>query len=311
MLKYPSIEALDKVRPFMQGMDVLVQEKLDGSNVAIVCYDGAITLQSRNQELTETSQGFHRFQAWVDSVRPILESDYFDGLVLYGEMLNTNKLRYETASPFVLFDIFEATPSRDEENRRVNVHEFLNSSYNKVEMYQATLNEAANMLSCDVAPTIYRGDFDYFEGYEGPSLFDPNLQAEGYVVKTFDATITWTDTESGEPRSTLAPFLMGKHVREEFKEVKQKVVERENPLDTLSEMFVTAPRVTKAIARCKEVGLDAANFGNVIRFALEDIESEEGDTVRKELYKRFERDLRKTFSAAIVQHLKATPYAET
>lgn len=88
---------------------VIVQEKLDGSNVAIAKVNGAILALTRSGYLANTSkyEQHHKFAEWVD------DNFYrFDELLMPGErvcgewLMQTHGTRYDLPhEPFVAFDL--------------------------------------------------------------------------------------------------------------------------------------------------------------------------------------------------------------
>src|SRR5688500_16337482 len=107
VIKYPSVEALTKVVQFFDEQQpwVRIEEKIDGSNVAIRLVDGQLVLQSRTQIIDQSTPGmFKKFVDWAVANVGIFEPDF----IYYGEMVGNGKLRYPDAPPFLLFDVFDS-----------------------------------------------------------------------------------------------------------------------------------------------------------------------------------------------------------
>ncbi len=95
---------------------IIVQEKLDGSNVAVAKLKGQIIALNRAGYLAETSNFIqhHYFAQWVAKNRAFFDSILQEGERLCGEwLLLVHGTRYDLSgrSPFVAFDLF--TPQQE------------------------------------------------------------------------------------------------------------------------------------------------------------------------------------------------------
>lgn len=294
--KYPSIEGFARTQDFLKGQQVLVQEKLDGSNVAIVRENGQTQIQSRNQIVTRDDCGnFGRLVAWVDSIEDLL-----DGLgqnyVLYGEFLNTNKLRYEPFNPFVLFDIFIIDVFGEE-----------GKNYAPISMdivaYEKLLHYISGVLGTVAAPTLHVGLYEDFGFQNLSSQYDSSVRAEGVVFKAFDVPIWYEDRETGERIDKVLPFLYTKRVQETHKEVKPVKVTND-PLSAIAEAFAPPARIEKVIANVRDSGKNPTeNVGLVIAALNRDILKEEEDAIKDELFKAYWKALSKRTAQLAVAHL--------
>jgi len=98
-------------RAFLSMPSLIVEEKLDGTNVGIhFTPAGRLVLQCRGHEITE---GMHPqydlFKQWTAVKRPVLERMLEDRLILYGEWLYARHSVHYTALPhyFFEFDIWD------------------------------------------------------------------------------------------------------------------------------------------------------------------------------------------------------------
>jgi hypothetical protein len=92
---------------------IIVQEKLDGSNVGIAKVDGKIYALTRAGYEAHTSpyEQHHKFQTWVDSQKYRFDDVLQDGERIVGEWLvQAHGTRYRLPhEPFVAFDIMTGT----------------------------------------------------------------------------------------------------------------------------------------------------------------------------------------------------------
>ena len=102
-------ERICNVRTRDKHDTVIVQEKLDGSNVGVAKVDGEIVALSRAGYLARTSkyEQHHKFADWVDENKKRFSDLLYDGERIVGEWLlqahgTRYKLRHE---PFVAFDL--------------------------------------------------------------------------------------------------------------------------------------------------------------------------------------------------------------
>jgi RNA ligase len=143
---------------FLADPSLIVEEKLDGTNVGIhFGGDGAMILQCRGHLITE---GMHPqydlFKQWAATKTPILEERLADRLILFGEWVYARHSIHYRRLPhyFFEFDVF------DKERR-----EFLSLER------RLTVIEGTGILT---VPVIHRGplDGDQLECLIGPSSFD-------------------------------------------------------------------------------------------------------------------------------------------
>jgi len=267
--KYKSVEAYSRVKIFFTDQQVVVQEKMDGSNVAIgKDAEGNVWYQSRTQIINVESPGlFSRFVAWAqqESVQKAIQT--FEGpVIFYGETLNTNKLKYERVEPFVLFDI--QTPDSW-------VEDWL------------WLEEWASQLGCPSAPLLWRGnhnDLPPLTELITKSCFDsrPDFLAEGVVIKAYDCD-RWYYVD-GVKNIVREPLLSGKLVRDDFKETKAPRKEIVDPLDKIADAFFTSARFDKGLQKLRESNTSLASPNLLMREVVTDIHREEEDAIKDMLF---------------------------
>lgn len=147
---------------------VVVQEKLDGANASFKKENGILRVFSRNQELDQhnTLRGFYN---WV--MENIVPANLLPNMIYYGEWLVKHKVDYgeENMNQFYLFDVYNEM-----------AEEFCD--YEDVE-------GEAQALGLKLVPVHYIGeakDFAHLKSFVGKSLLNPEVDAEGVVVKNVD-----------------------------------------------------------------------------------------------------------------------------
>lgn len=274
--KYPSIERLDKaVHLFTPETDIIVQEKLDGSNFGFYYKNGDIIFQSRNNCLGENPDKM--FQPAIDSVRLGLDVAFdklenYQDYVFYGEALGNGKIKYDTPTKFVLYDVY---------NREID--EWLTDE---------KVTDLAYRLGFATVHVIYAGKwqgFDHIKSLLGKSYYG-DAQAEGVVVKAYYLQGTYTDKETGDVGTYTIPYYMGKLVTaeyQEFNKTKTAIDEVDDPLSVIAQQFVTQARIDKAIARLIEQGNTEYKPHDIVAEVNRDVKKEEADTIKEQLFKAF------------------------
>jgi hypothetical protein len=152
----------DESASFLQHPSLIIEEKLDGTNVGIhFTTSGRMVLQCRGHEITD---GMHPqydlFKQWTAGKRPKLESMLGDRLILYGEWLYAKHSIHYRQLPhyFFEFDIW------DKEKQQ-----FLDLS--------ARLN-ALERMGLQTVPVIHRGaaTIEDLKALIGPSAFDSEFE---------------------------------------------------------------------------------------------------------------------------------------
>lgn len=149
-------------REFIANVSLIVEEKLDGTNVGIHFNSGArMVLQCRGHEITT---GMHPqydlFKQWTVSKRPVLEALLEDRLLLFGEWLYARHSVHYRSLPhyFFEFDIYD-------KERQV----FLDLAA-RLEFLAGT--------GIQTVPVIHRGpaSADELRDLIGPSRFDSRFE---------------------------------------------------------------------------------------------------------------------------------------
>jgi hypothetical protein len=145
-------------RDFIADSSLIVEEKLDGTNVGIhFTTAGRIVLQCRGHEITTGMHAqYDLFKQWTMGKRPILETMLGDRFILFGEWLYARHSVHYRRLPhfFFEFDIYDKQEGR-----------FLDLAA------RLALLENTGILT---VPIIHRGHATQEElrGLIGPSAFD-------------------------------------------------------------------------------------------------------------------------------------------
>jgi len=211
---------------------VTVEEKIDGSQMAVQLTDGELRFRSRSQELV-TDAPQKMFVPGINALKEIAHL-FTPGWIYRGEYLSKphhNALAYERtpARHFIIFDIDRGT------------QDF---------MTHAEKSAEAARLGLEVVPLIYEGmvsSRDAIIGFMDRVSCLGGQKIEGVVVKNYKRV------------AADGKILMGKFVSEAFKEVHNREWKKSNPsgkdiLGRLGDDYRTPARWNKAIQHLSERG---------------------------------------------------------
>ena len=265
---------------FWNGQPVLVQEKVDGSQVSFGRDEnGSLTVRSRNAQVAPESAGM--FDRAVDTVvgLPLHLGWTYRGEYLRSPKHNTLSYARVPKGHIILFDVDRG-----------------NQDY----LSQNELREEAERLGLEVVPTV-----DHCTGMPTPELMARLLdresilggcQIEGIVFKNYSLF-----GEDGK-------VLMGKVVREDFKEVHRADWKERNPgqndfVDELAARYATEARWQKAVQHLAEAGeLQNApqDIPALLKEVIRDVQEECRAEIAEALFRYF---WQKTISRAITRGL--------
>ena len=171
-----------------KGEQVVIQEKLDGSNTAIYNDNGKIRYFSRSQEL-KGEDGLGGFVKYM-KVKEAKILEYLPkGYVLFGEWLGQGKINYNSLAkqgkiePYYAFDLvkrIEQRPTEDEDFTRV----FTTIS---------EMKEIAEKIGLKTVPELKAMNFTSYEELkkkyvdnQETALEGTDCIREGIVIKTLD-----------------------------------------------------------------------------------------------------------------------------
>lgn len=282
--KYLDIERvkLEYSNAFELGEDIVVEEKLDGSNASIV-YDvknDKVECFSRRQKLspTKTLNGFYEYVQRLPKQAIEIATSY-GRYILFGEWLVKNKIQYpaEKYNNFYMFDVYDT----------------IDECYLQFEDTLAIfsgLAKAAMQVGELVyfAPVLYQGPFrgwDNIKSYVGQTCVGAEPCGEGVVIKSQERLME---------RNSRRPYYL-KLVSEQFAEVQKtkkpidpEELKKKEALRNYAQTIVTKRRCEKMLRRLVEDQIipedwDEHDMGviakNINKLMYEDCVKEEPDTV--------------------------------
>jgi len=263
---YPSIFNLGhKLIKNIFDTEVLIEEKVDGSQFSFGKHDGVLFMRSKGAVLYEpvTDKLFRGAAEYVVSVKEQLQ----EGWIYRGEVLcrpKHNSLEYERTpqNNVIIFDIDRGD------------QDYLTPEEKKAE---------ADRLGLETVPVFFRGKVDNYEQLK--SLFENvsvlgKAKIEGMVFKNYN--------QYGPDKKVL----MAKWVSEAFKEVHGKEWGAANPgradfLTILVAALKTDARWEKTIQHLREAGTleeSPRDIGNLLREIQNDVKKEMGEEIKEKLF---------------------------
>lgn len=246
--------------------DVVVEEKIDGSQFSFGSYDGVLKIRSKGQEIfvDNPEKMFVKAVDYVKSIQGLL----MDGWMYTGEYLSKpkhNTIAYERIPKnfIMLYDV------------RVAEESYLNPG-DKIEV--------AALLGIDCVPIFHHGKVSSIaelNDYMGNKSCLGDVPIEGLVIKNY---------------SKFCPnkkALMAKFVSDQFKEDHKKAWKSENPnvndiILNLGEIYRHENRWLKSIQHLKEKGMldnSPKDIGILLKEIQTDILKECAEEIKEALFK--------------------------
>ena len=273
---YPKVYAIG--HPALEGLldgDIVVQEKVDGSQFSFMVIDGQLYMRSKGAVIFPGNvQGL--FAPTANNVIALFEAGIIpEGLIFRGEALckpKHNALAYDKVpmSHLALFDIEVAKVGY---LNRIETGGFLKP--NEVAQYGAR-------LGFSVVPFFQGGTLDSAESvlrFMERDSFLGGQKVEGIVIKNH--------ARFGRD----GKFLAGKYVSEDFKEVHKKSWGESNPngsdiIERIAESLRTDARWLKAVQHRRESGeLQSApqDIGPLLASIKKDVTDEEREDIQRQV----------------------------
>lgn len=245
--------------------DVIVEEKIDGSQFSFGIFDGELRCRSRGKELVLDAPE-KMFAVAVDAVRHV-EDSLTSGWTYRAEYLQKpkhNTLVYDRVpeNHLIVFDI--------------------NEGYEKYMGYWEKKAEAER-LGFECVSLLFEGKIENVEDLahllENDSVLG-GCKVEGVVCKNY--------TRFGRDGNVL----LGKHVSEKFKEVHQGEWKKANPsgndiIQSIGQGLKTDARWEKAIQHLREAGnleTSPRDIGALIKEIWRDVAEECEEEIKKRMY---------------------------
>lgn len=267
--------------------EVEITEKLDGSQFSFGKIDGVVITRSKGREFEEPDKLFRPVWEYVHSIADRLP----EGLWFYGETLGTPRhstLAYDRTPKnfFAMFGVYD-TVGREFQN------------------YDSIV-EWSEKLDVDPVPLLFRGVISQskiLEMVDETVSYLGGQKIEGVVVKAYKP---WMFL--GQIPLTV---MSGKYVTEAFKEVHQKDWSKLNTgkgkFDVLKENYRTEARWNKAIQHLRDRGEltdSPKDIGLLLKEVYTDIEEEEKENIKDQLYSIYKSDIMKYATFGLAQWYK-------
>ena len=150
MKMYCKIKRPDNAKEQIEkGESVVIQEKLDGSNTAIMNDNGKLRLFSRTNELTG-EDGLGGFVKYMKAKEEQILKYLPNGYVLYGEWLEQGKINYNSLAkqgkiePYYAFDLVKEIIQRPTEGE----------DFTRVFASMEEMKEIANKIGFKTVPEL-------------------------------------------------------------------------------------------------------------------------------------------------------------
>ena len=271
MKMYCKIKRPDNAKEQIEkGTEIIIQEKIDGSNTAIYNDNGKIRYFSRSQELTG-EDGLNGFIKWIKYRENKILENLPIGYVLYGEWLGQGKINYNSLAkqgkiePYYAFDLVKKIidkPTEDEDFTRV---------FASIE----EMKKIASKIGLKTVPELDRIILNSYEELkqkyvdnQKSALEGTDCIREGIVIKTLD----------GDKRIKI--------VGDKFQEVKSiKNGETKSPYSFLDK-YITPMRVCKFLTTIGIENPKTEDYREIFKkldIIAEDILNEEKEQILKDI----------------------------
>ncbi len=265
--------------------DVVVQEKVDGSQISFGKFDGTLKIRSRNRSINIDAPD-KMFNTAVEQITKRYDL-LTDGYTYRGEYLKTPS--HNTLS-------YERTP-------KDNIILFDCNTGDEAYMYPYEAKQEADKLQFEYAPVLFFGQVSCFEALEiwldkHSILGGPKV--EGVVIKNY--------TQFGTDKKAL----MGKLVSQAFKEKHQGVWKAKNPsqkdiIYNLAQVYKHENRWIKAVQRLRDEGTlsgSVKDIGKLCKEVPHDVKMECEDEIKAALFKWAWPTISKTSVAGLAEWYK-------
>lgn len=269
---YPSIYAIG--HRLIQGIfdsDVLVEEKIDGSQFSFCRMEGELVCRSKGQQIN-IQEPEALFNKAVESVKAL---DLKDGWIYRGEYLKSpkhNTLAYtrHPANHVIVFDICSG-----------------------IETYLSPIEkkQECDRLGLECVPAFFEGKvggLEQFNSFLDSESILGGCKVEGVVVKNYSMF--------GDDKK----ILLGKYVSEAFKEKHQTDWKTRHPTRTdavelIISQLKTEARWNKAIQHLRDNGKlehSLRDIGLLIKEIPNDILKDSEQEIKDQLFKHFWKEIR-------------------
>lgn len=287
---YPKVYALGhKAIGGIFNNEVVVQEKLDGSQFSFANIEGKFLARSRGAPIGQGGNVANMFKKAWDTAYAIFQTGTLQvGTIVRAEAFDKpkhNTLAYGRVpvGNFIIFDV-----------GRVGEHYLRWDEVQKL----------ADLWCIETVPHFYTGKVNSLKELEGFLERDSVLggvKIEGVVVKNY-----YRFSEDGHA-------MMGKYVSPEFKEKHGKDWKKRHPggrdrIQNIITQLKTNARWEKAVQHLRDSGIllgEPKDIGNLIHEVKKDILEEEREWLEKRIFQDFLGDVLKGVTAGLPEWYKA------
>lgn len=286
---YGSIYALGHiaVADILEGNDVEITEKVDGSQISFGMIDGELMIRSKNQRLHIGADN-GMFNLAVDKIG-FFADILTPGYVYRGEYFSKpkhNTLAYERVpkNNIMIYDIERTMGSSDFLRRKERGKEAIRIGFEPVRVFFTG-------TGCNL---------EWIKEYLEETSILGGVKVEGVVVKNYGQ---FTEDKK---------VAKAKFVSAEFKERNDKEWKKGNPtqkdiIAQLIETYSVPARYQKAVQHLRDDGkLEGSprDIGNLIKETQEDLKKEEADAIKEVLYNHFVGQILRGVIAGLPQWYK-------
>lgn len=268
MRDYSSICYIDhKLSAPLKDVEVVVEEKIDGSQISFGMFGGKLVVKSKNRQMSLVDAGmFTAAYVYLDTIKHKM----VDGWVYRGEYLQKSKhnvLAYDRIpkNHIVLYDV-----ELSEGNYLIS---------------RDMLEQIGQELDLEVTPRYYQGKFNEFFGDFLTRTSILGGPIEGVVIKAYNRDLFGKDKKP----------IIAKMVSNRFKETKKTVnPPRESVFDSLSDTYATEARFRKGAQHLKEAGVLTGTPKDIpllLKEVASDVLLEESDSIKNTLFDHYMKDV--------------------
>ena len=190
MKRYCKIKRPDNAKyQIEKGENIVIQEKIDGSNTAIYNDNGKLRLFSRTQEL-RGEDGLSGFVRYIKQKESEILKKLPVGYVIYGEWLSQGKINYNSLAkqgkiePFYVFDIAKEIIKKETEDGDDFIRTFASID---------EMKDIANKIGFKTVPELGNEKFSNYEelkekyvNNQKSAIDGTDCIREGIVIKTIN-----------------------------------------------------------------------------------------------------------------------------
>lgn len=256
-----------------KGENIVIQEKIDGSNTAIYNDNGKLRLFSRTQEL-KGEDGLSGFVRYIKQKESEILKKLPVGYVIYGEWLSQGKINYNSLAkqkkiePYYVFDIAKEIIKKETEDGDDFIRTFAGID---------EMKDIANKIGFKTVPELGNEKFSNYEELkekyvdnQKSAIDGTDCIREGIVIKTIN----------GEKRLKI--------VADKFQEVKHIKNSTTKSPYAFVDKYITPMRIAKFLLTIGIENPTQEDFGSIFKrldIIAEDIIEEEKELLLKDISK--------------------------